>query len=407
MPSRLNPGAFYALPQSPQLFKQLLMVAGLERYVQIVKCFRDEDLRADRQPEFTQIDLEMSFVRPGDVMNLVEQFMSAACAEAFGVELKRPYPRMTYAQAMDQYGLDAPDLRFGLTLKNLTPVFAETAFQQFRKQLDQGGVIKALKAEGAEQFSRKVMDELTEFVKKFRAKGLAWFVVENDGLKSPVTKFLSEAEIEGLKRETGAVPGDVIFLLCDQPDVVNESLGRLRLEIGKRQNLIQPGFAYTWVTDFPLLAYNDEEKRYDAVHHPFTSPREEDLALLHTDPLAVRAQAYDLVLNGHEIGGGSIRIHREELQSTLFSLLNISKEEAQEKFGFLLDALRYGAPPHGGLALGVDRIVMIMCGLSSIRDTMAFPKTQSGGCPLTDAPGEVSARQLKEVFIQTVSLPKV
>lgn len=405
VPSRLNAGAFYALPQSPQLFKQILMVSGLEKYLQITKCFRDEDLRQDRQPEFTQIDVEMSFVDPDMVMAMTERFMSAAAMAAFGIELKAPYPRMTYQHAMDKYGVDAPDLRFGLELVNLSEVFKDTAFQQFRKQLDAGGLIKAIRAEKSENFSRKVMDELTEFVKRYGAKGLAWFVVEENELRSPVTKFLSEAEIKGLRETTGAKPGDVLFLLCDKASVVNEALGRLRIEIAKRENLIKPGFVYTWVVDFPLLAWSEEEKRYDAVHHPFTAPLPEDLHLLESDPLAVRSQAYDLVLNGNEIGGGSIRIHDPETQRKIFSLLNISSEEAESRFGFLLSALSYGAPPHGGIAMGVDRVIMHMAGRQSIRDTIAFPKTQSGTCLMSDAPGPVSKKQLDDVFIKVAEPP--
>ncbi len=406
VPSRLNPTHFYALPQSPQLFKQLLMVSGVDRYAQIVKCFRDEDLRADRQPEFTQIDMEMSFATPDMVIAIVEKMIATAALEAFGVDLPRPFARRTYQDVMDKYGLDAPDLRFGMELVDLSPVFAETGFQQFRKQLDGGGMIKALKADGGAKFSRKDMDDFTEFVKKFKAKGLAWFVVEGENLKSPVTKFLAQEEIDGMLQRTGAKQGDALFLLCDQPGVVNEGLGRLRLEIGRREGLIQPGFALTWVTDFPLLQYDDEARRFDAVHHPFTMPHPEDMEKLHSEPLAVRSLAYDLVMNGTEIGGGSIRIHRPDLQSTIFDLLKISREDARAKFGFLLDALSYGAPPHGGIAFGVDRLVMLLSGQSSIRETMAFPKTQSGHCLMTDAPSAVSDEQLKEAFIKTLPPPE-
>ncbi len=414
VPSRLHPGKFYALPQSPQLFKQVLMVAGFDRYFQIVKCLRDEDLRADRQPEFTQIDFEMSFVEEEDVMAFSERLIYSLFKELLGVELKLPFDRIPYEYAMETYGSDKPDRRFGLELVDLTQVFKNTEFKVFRQAIESGGVVKAINFKGS-NLSRKEIDELTQFVQSLGAKGLAWIKVEEDKLNSPIVKFFSEEETRELLQRLRAERGDVIFFSADKREMVYRILGNLRLHIGKKYNLIDTSkFDIFWVVDFPLMEWDEEEKRFVSLHHPFTSPREEDIPLLEkalqVQDLeekkrlvhSVKARAYDLVINGYEVGGGSIRIHRKDLQELVFKLLEIPEMEAREKFGFLLDALRFGAPPHGGLAFGLDRLIAIMRGLDSIRDVIAFPKTQKGICPLTGAPDYVEPKQLKELHIRVV-----
>ena len=414
VPSRLHPGKFYALPQSPQLFKQVLMVAGFDRYFQIVKCLRDEDLRADRQPEFTQIDFEMSFVEEEDVMAFSERLIYSLFKELLGVELKFPFDRISYEYAMETYGSDKPDRRFGLELVDLTQVFKNTEFKVFRQAIESGGVVKAINFKGS-NLSRKEIDELTQFVQSLGAKGLAWIKVEEDKLNSPIVKFFSEEETRELLQRLRAERGDVIFFSADKREMVYRILGNLRLHIGKKYNLIDTSkFDIFWVVDFPLMEWDEEEKRFVSLHHPFTSPREEDIPLLEkalqVQDLeekkrlvhSVKARAYDLVINGYEVGGGSIRIHRKDLQELVFKLLEIPEMEAREKFGFLLDALRFGAPPHGGLAFGLDRLIAIMRGLDSIRDVIAFPKTQKGICPLTGAPDYVEPKQLKELHIRVV-----
>ncbi len=413
VPSRLHPAKFYALPQSPQLFKQILMVAGFDRYFQVVKCFRDEDLRADRQPEFTQIDYEMSFVGEEDVMEIAEELLCELFRELLGVELKRPFDRLPYHTAMERYGTDKPDRRFSLELVDLTDVFRETEFRVFRSAVESGGVVKAITLKGV-SLSRKEIDELTSYVQGLGAKGLAWAKVEQGKLSSPIAKFFSEEEISLLLDRTSARDGDTIFFSADRRENVYRILGNLRLHLAHRYGLVDRSrWDVLWVVDFPLMEWDDEEGRFVSLHHPFTSPREEDVeklraALKTDDPEekrelvhSVRARAYDLVLNGEEIGGGSIRIHTTELQELVFRLLDIGEVEAQEKFGFLLTALRYGAPPHGGFAFGLDRMVALMRGLDSIRDVIAFPKTQKGICMLTSAPDYVTPRQLKEVHIKT------
>ena len=403
VPSRLTTGHFYALPQSPQLFKQLLMVAGLDRYYQIVKCFRDEDLRADRQPEFTQIDVEMSFVTPEDVLGLVERMVAAVWSEILGVGLGLPFPRLCYAEALDRYGTDAPDTRFGLELADVSEAVADSEFKVFAQTVARGGIVKAVNAKGAGQaLSRKEIDDLADFVAPFGARGLAWIRIQPDGeWQSPIAKFLGERAREGIAETFQPEPGDILFFVADAARVTNLSLARLRIHLAERLGLMPEGrWAFCWITDFPLLEWDEEEKRHSALHHPFTSPRPEDVPLLATDPLNVRAQAYDLVLNGSEVGGGSIRIHSEELQAQVFEALSIGPDEARAKFGFLLDALAHGAPPHGGIALGFDRLLMFLCQAQSIRDVVAFPKTQKGTCLMTEAPSEVGPEQLSELHLR-------
>ncbi len=401
VPSRVNPGMFYALPQSPQLFKQILMIAGFERYYQIVKCFRDEDLRADRQPEFTQIDLEMSFVDREDVMVLMERLIAAIFKEVKGAELSIPFTRLTYQEAMDRYGSDKPDTRFGLELKDITDIAKATDFKVFLQAVELGGQVKGFAAPGFATLSRKEIDDLTNEAKLFGAKGLAWIKVTDSGYESPIAKFFKEGQIKEFARRLDAKPGDMMLFVADSGKVVAETLGHLRLLVGRRQRLIDESrFDFLWVTDFPLVEWNEEEKRYDAMHHPFTAPMDEDVSLMDTDPLKVRAKAYDIVLNGAEIGGGSIRIHRSDIQAKNFRLLNISDEEARDRFGFLLEALQYGAPPHGGLAFGLDRLTAILTGMQSIRDVIAFPKTQKAVCLMTEAPSRVTQAQLRELSIK-------
>ena len=401
VPSRVNTGNFYALPQSPQLFKQLLMVSGFDRYFQIVKCFRDEDLRADRQPEFTQIDCELSFVNRDDVMGVMEGLIAQIFKAAIGVEVTLPMPRLSYAEAMDRFGVDNPDLRFGLELIDITQQVASSQFKVFADVAASNGLVKALNAKGCASFSRKELDDLTDFVKIYGAKGLAWVKVTENGWQSPIAKFFTEEELASLNQTLDAEVGDLLMFMADTPTVANEALGRLRGHLGQKLGLAKKDdFKFVWVTDFPLLEWDGEERRHVAVHHPFTAPLEEDVPLLDSDPGQARAQAYDMVLNGSEIGGGSIRIHDQTIQSKMFNLLGIGEEEAREKFGFLLDALNFGAPPHGGIAFGLDRIMMILTGASSIRDVIAFPKTQKATCLLSDAPNEVADKQLQELGIR-------
>jgi aspartyl-tRNA synthetase len=400
VPARVYPGKFYALPQSPQLFKQLLMVAGMERYFQIVRCFRDEDLRADRQPEFTQIDVEMSFVSQDDVIAMMEGLIQSVWQEAKGIKLKTPFVHMTYQEAMDKYGLDAPDLRFGLELIDVTDVFAKTSFKVFQ-QAAKTGVIKVINVKGKADMSRKDLDDLTKFVGVYGAKGLAWIKNDGDNWQSPIVKFFSDKEKAALAEKTNFEEGDLLLFGADSLKVVNDALGHLREQLGEKLGLIKDGEdSFVWIVDFPLFEYDAAAKRHIAIHHPFTAPKMDDVSLLDSEPLKVRSDAYDLVLNGNEIGGGSIRIHNSEIQKKVFNLLNISDQEAQEKFGFLLEALSFGAPPHGGLAFGLDRIVMLLAGADSIRDVIAFPKTQKGVCPLTDAPSSVKAEQLLELGVK-------
>lgn len=402
VPSRVSQGRFYALPQSPQLFKQLLMVGGIDRYYQIARCFRDEDLRADRQPEFTQIDLEMSFVAEDDVMALTEGLVAAILQETTGREMELPLPRLTYAEAMERYGLDAPDVRFGLELVDVADIVAGAEFKLFAQAVKQGRMVKAINGKAMASLSRKDLDGLTSFVADFGAKGLAWVKIKEGGAwQSPIAKFFSEDLQLAINQRLDAAEGDILFFGADTPEVVHEALGRLRLELARRFELADPDqLSFVWVTDFPLVEYNAEEKRWTAMHHPFTAPRAEDVEFLSSDPGKVLSRAYDLVLNGSEIGGGSIRIHQPELQNKVFKALQISDDEAREKFGFLLEALTYGAPPHGGLALGFDRLVAILAGQSSIREVIAFPKTQKASCPLTEAPSTVDRAQLLELGLR-------
>jgi aspartyl-tRNA synthetase len=404
VPSRVHPGKFYALPQSPQLFKQLLMVSGYDRYMQIVKCFRDEDLRADRQPEFTQIDLEMSFVDVDDVITVNEGFIKKAFKEALNVDIETPFMRLPYKEAMERFGSDKPDIRFGLELVNVSDLVANCGFKVFTDAINNGGSVRAVNAKGCGSFSRKEIDSLVELVKTYRAKGMAWISVgENNELKSSFIKFMKEDEIKALLERTEAKPGDLICFVADKNKVVFDSLGALRLEIAKRLNLLDNKvFKFLWVTEFPLFEFSEEENRWVAMHHPFTSPMDEDLPLLDTDIGSVRAKAYDIVLNGVELGGGSIRIHMQDLQSKMFKLLGLTEEEAKAKFGYLLEAFRYGVPPHGGMAYGLDRMIMLMAGCSSIRDVIAFPKVQNASDLMTNAPDTVDAKQLEELHISIV-----
>jgi aspartyl-tRNA synthetase len=401
VPSRVNPGEFYALPQSPQYFKQLLMISGFDRYFQIVRCFRDEDLRADRQPEFTQIDIEMSFPQVEELFALIEGMMVRAFKVGRGIDIPTPFPRLSYTEAMERFGKDAPDLRFGLELCDITPLAAESEFAIFRQAIEAGGQVKGLKAKGCAGYSRKELDDLTTFVKPFKAKGLTWMKVTHEGIQSPIARFFPASTLQAITQRMEAEPGDLLLLVADNPEIVADALGNLRVHLGERLGLIPPDtLAFVWVVDFPLLEYSEEERRYVAKHHPFTAPRDEDIPLLQTDPARVRAQAYDLVLNGRELGGGSIRIHRRETQESMFQILGLSKEEAYEQFGFLMDALEFGAPPHGGIALGLDRLIMLLTGVSSIRDIMAFPKTQKATCLMTNAPARVDEKQLKELHLK-------
>lgn len=401
VPSRVQPGKFFALPQSPQLFKQILMVSGFDKYYQIVKCFRDEDLRADRQPEFTQLDMEMSFVEIDDIIGVIEDLMVEVFKKIKGVELSSPFKRITYKEAMERFGSDKPDIRFGMELKNLGDILANTEFKVFSSVLKNGGLIKAINAEGCGlKLSRKDIDSLGEFVKTYKAKGLAWINITEEGIKSPIAKFLNQQEIDKILEKMNAKKGDIIFIVGDKSSIVHDSLGQLRLELANRFNLVDKDkLGLLWVTEFPLLEFDEEENRYVAKHHPFTSPMDEDIELLDKEPEKVRAKAYDIVLNGYELGGGSIRIHDSQLQEKMFKVLGFSKEQAWNKFGFLLEAFKYGTPPHGGLAIGIDRFIMLLTNTDNIRDVVAFPKTQSATCLMTEAPSFADEKQLEDLKI--------
>ena len=400
VPSRVNPGAFYALPQSPQLFKQLLMVSGFDKYFQIVRCFRDEDLRADRQPEFTQIDVEMSFVQPADIFRLTEGMIAKVCREVKGIEVSTPFPRMSYTEAMSRFGNDKPDIRFGLELREVTGLFGATDIQVFKDVIAQGGIIRGIVVPNA-PFSRKEIDDLLPLAVSFGAKGLAWFRLTESGWQSPLAKNVNEDQKGKIAATLSLKTGDLVLLIADKEKIVCDVLSRLRLSLGEKLGLIPKSeFSFLWVTDFPLLDYDLETKRYVAMHHPFTSPREEDIALLESNPGQTRALAYDLVLNGVELGGGSIRNHRTDVQQKVFAALGIGESEAQEKFGFLMEALSYGAPPHGGIAFGFDRMAMLFAGADSLREVIAFPKTAKAVCLMTQAPSTVDAKQLRELSIK-------
>ncbi|MDD5285531.1 MAG: aspartate--tRNA ligase [Desulfuromonadaceae bacterium] len=401
VPSRINQGHFYALPQSPQIFKQILMISGFDRYFQVVRCFRDEDLRADRQPEFTQIDCEMSFIDREDIITVMEGLIARVFTEAKDVEVPLPMERITYAEAIRRFGVDNPDMRFGMELCDLTDLVKVSGFKVFADVAAKGGIIKGLNAKGCATFSRKEIDDLTDFVKIYGAKGLAYVKIENGEWHSPIAKFFTPEEIAAMNQSFGAEEGDLLFFVADKPKVVNDSLGKLRNNLANILKMTSKDvYRFVWVTDFPLLEWDEDEKRWAAVHHPFTAPMDEDLEFVESDPGRCRAKAYDLVLNGNEIGGGSIRIHQEQVQSLMFKLLGMSVEDARVKFGFLLDALEFGTPPHGGIAFGMDRLIMLLTGSDSIRDVIAFPKTQKGTCMMSEAPSPVDGKQLRELGIR-------
>ncbi|MCX7991052.1 MAG: aspartate--tRNA ligase [Proteobacteria bacterium] len=405
VPSRLNPGCFFALPQSPQLFKQILMIGGLDKYYQIVRCFRDEDLRADRQPEFTQVDIEMSFISEEDIISLIEGMMAELFSGVLGLKIDLPLKRLTYKYAMENYGTDAPDTRFDLTIKDITGCLSNSQFKVFSDTIKSGGVIKGINLKKL-PLSRKELDELIEFAKDLGAKGLLWVKIQDDGWQSPASKFITDEEKREVEKIFQTENGDIIIFVADKPKLALFILGKIRVMLGKKYRLYdEKTFNLVWVTDFPLFEYDEEEKRLVSVHHPFTMPKDEDIYLLEKDPLNVRAKAYDIVLNGNEIGGGSLRIYQPALQKKIFELIGLSDEDAEKKFGFFLEALKFGAPPHGGIALGLDRIIMLMLGKESIRDVIAFPKTQKGTCLLTDAPSPVDDLQLRELYIKRI-LPK-
>jgi aspartyl-tRNA synthetase len=402
VPSRVNPGKFYALPQSPQLFKQLLMISGFDKYFQIVRCFRDEDLRADRAPEFTQLDIEMSFINRDEIFNLIEDLMIHLFQEILNIKINKPFPRFDYEEAISRYGIDKPDLRYGLEIYNLNHVFKETKFEVFSNIVNENGKIAAIKTEKTDTFSRKNIDDLHDYVKSFGLAGLSFIRFrEGDKIQSSIGKYISTVEVAQIRQEMQAVTGDLVFIVAGPSEQVNQVMGMLRIKLANDLDLIAKNcYKFLWVTNFPLFEYSNTEKRYTSMHHPFTAPVEKDIPLLETDPYCVRSKAYDLVLNGNEIGGGSIRIHQTELQQKIFNLLGISPKEAEQKFGFLLEALQFGAPPHGGIAFGMDRLVMLLTGASSIREVIAFPKTQKATCPLTGAPSEVTSQQLKELHLK-------
>jgi len=403
VPSRVHPGEFFALPQSPQLFKQLLMVGGFERYFQIVRCFRDEDLRADRQPEFTQVDIETSFMEMEELLSMMEALLARLMKETVGVEVSLPFERLTYDEAMSRFGSDKPDLRYGLELKDVSELVRDSSFKVFANAVEAGGQVKGINAKGCAHFSRKDVDQLTEFVKIYGSQGLAWLAFKDGEVKGSITKFFEGEALENLKQALEAEEGDLLLFVADKKNVVADSLGALRQKLAKDLNLInEKEFKFLWVTEFPLVEYDEEAGRYVALHHPFTMPKDEDLHLFETNPGAMKAKAYDIVLNGYEIGGGSMRIYQREIQEKMFEALGLSKEEANEKFGFLLEAFEYGTPPHGGIAFGFDRIIMLLAERSNLRETIAFPKTASASCLLTQAPSEVDEKQLDQLHLRTV-----
>jgi len=407
VPSRVNPGSFYALPQSPQIFKQILMVAGFEKYFQIVRCFRDEDLRADRQPEFTQLDIEMSFIDQETILTMMEGMITELFDRAIGAKINGPFLRMTWDDAMERFGSDKPDLRFNMELMDISKYVSGSDFKVFESVLNDGGQVKVINVEGYANIPRRELDGLVEHVKNYGAKGLAWIQYAEEGVKSPFKKFFSNEKFEEIRQACNAKTGDLLLVIADKPSVVAQSLGELRLEMGRRRNLIDPDkLSFLWVIDFPMFEYIEEDKRWKAMHHPFTAPRDDDMQYLMSDPGRVKAKAYDMVLNGTEIGGGSLRIYNSEMQEKVFEAIGLTREEARLKFGFMMDAFEYGTPPHGGLAFGLDRLVMIMAKRASIRDVIAFPKTQSASCIMSHAPSEVDAKQLRELSIRTAVTAK-